>query len=898
MTFKQGLAFLLSAALALALLAADLYILSMPGVAGPRIRKLLQDRLGGSVSIGEIDLQQIGLVTCNNLRIRPPRHLGPDDEIHLRHLQIAYTGSFATGIRPTRVQVDGASILAGRESLAYWVKRLSANGGDTPFDLPVVRLDRIRIQTDIPELFVPGNSPELDDVRLLLQPLDDGGILADASIGSGLPGAWTVRAEYSPVRDTLEVVARGDADIREAYTRRMSPALFAIWDKYRVEGRMRIDGRVRLRFPPAGTPELEDWSVQAAFDRTEGRKASGRFKPFPYPLHALEGTIDFLPAGVRIRDLRGRTAEGEAFVRGSSSGYPAESALDIHVRLTRLRLDDTLRDASPPELRGLWRELALDGLIDAELHVTRDEGPDRPEHYRALLRPIGASIRHVAFPYPIDGITGEVFYNDGEVILRHLDGRHGDATIHIAGRLAAIDKPDAAIALEVTGRNVPFDGDLRAALMQDIVPIWESLSPTGRTDILWKLERPPGPGARAQNRVELRLRGAGAVVRSFPLPLSNLRGVAVYDASGVDLQFIEGSYRDAPFTLRGAVTGAGAAKDIRLDIKAERIPVDDAFRTELPAESRGLVDQLGLRGRVDAEVRLAYRDEPNRPIVGSYTAEVRLRDAGLEERFPASHLHGRINVEGELRPEGNTASGLFKITQARLAQKRVTDLGALFRMAGGRIHFFDVRGTAYDGIVHVPFLEAVAETGAYEGHGRLEGVDLSLFVRDTALAGRPLAGRLSGEIDFSGISGRLETLRGRGRVQITDGYLWDVPLLLQLVRVLNLGPLPSQEAFHTGDVRFHIADQRIWLDDFLFSSDSVTLSGTGWVKFNGKLDLMIDSEFSSTILGQIPGLSQLIDILKRNIVAVRARGTFENPDLNLKAFPLKDFQPEPDDDAK
>jgi hypothetical protein len=41
-----------------------------------------------------------------------------------------------------------------------------------------------------------------------------------------------------------------------------------------------------------------------------------------------------------------------------------------------------------------------------------------------------------------------------------------------------------------------------------------------------------------------------------------------------------------------------------------------------------------------------------------------------------------------------------------------------------------------------------------------------------------------------------------------------------------------------------------------------------------------------------------VDILKRNIVAVRARGTFQNPDLRLKAFPLKDFKSEPDEHAK
>ncbi len=897
MSVKQGLAYLLAVGVALSLLAVDLGILTSPDVAGPRIRKQLKELLGGDVQIGEIDLQEIGVFRCRNLRIRPPQHLGADDELHVRSLQIDYIGAYPTGIRPTRVWIEGATLRASRQSVAYWVRRLAVTRSEEPLALPVIQLDRLKIRTELPELFIPGAEPELDDMRVTIQPLDGGGILGEAFIGSGLPGAWTLRAEYRPAEDAVTIQAGSDADLREEFTRRLKPALFAIWDKYRIEGGFRIDGRAQLRLSAPGGLSVADWSAKASFTRAEGREVSGRFKPFPYPVRGLEGAVDFLPTGVRIRDLRARTAEGMASVSGSSSGYPADSAYDIRVRLDRLRLDDTLRTACPPEFQGLWHDLNLGGTLDAEVQVTREEGPDKPERYRAVLHPTGASVRHVAFPYAVEGIQGEVFYNDGEVVLRHLDGRHGDARVHITGRLEAIDRPDAPVHLEVTGWNVPFDGDLRAALTKEVVPIWESLSPTGRTDVVWRFDQLAG-AATASHRVEIRVRGAGAVVRAFPVPLSDLRGVAVYDASGVDLQFIRGTYRGAPFTIQGSIRGEGPAADIRLAITAERVPMDETLRAQIPEESRQLVDQLGLRGSVDAEVRLAYRDEPGRPMVGSYTAEVRLRDASLQDRFPISNIHGRVNVEGELRPEGNNATGVFKITQARFSDKQVTDLGALFRMSGGRIHFFDVRGTAYDGIVHIPFFETVAETGAYEGRGRLEAVDLGLLVRDTIIAGRPLAGRLSGEIEFSGNSGNLASIRARGRAQIADGYLWDVPFFLQLMRVLNLGPLPAQEAFHTGDVRFHIADQRIWIDEFVFASSSVTLSGSGWVKFDGKMDLLIDSEFSSTILSQIPVLSQFLDILMRNIVAVRARGTFKEPDMRLKAFPLKDFQPEPDDDPK
>ena len=66
----------------------------------------------------------------------------------------------------------------------------------------------------------------------------------------------------------------------------------------------------------------------------------------------------------------------------------------------------------------------------------------------------------------------------------------------------------------------------------------------------------------------------------------------------------------------------------------------------------------------------------------------------------------------------------------------------------------------------------------------------------------------------------------------------------------------------------------------------------------GAVRRLIDTEFSSTILSQIPGLRQLINVLKRNIVAVEARGTFRDPNLSLKAFPLKDLVPDKKMDEK
>lgn len=889
---KQVYAFLYVFALVVGLLFLDYDILTSSTVVSPRIARRLQERLGGVVRVGEVDIQEVGTIRCRKILIQPPAEVSLQDNIECDQLHIDYRGSLLAGSwEPTRVLVHGLKADVSRASMRYWIKRLTPEVADVSgaaAALPILRIEADRITTDLPELFAADPRVALRDVRFTIHPLDQRKVWGEFAADAAPYGKWSGRLLYDVGQETARVDLGCPAfDLREPLAQRMVPPVRRAWENYAVEGPTGIEGRLDFDLARSRGPRLKDWRFQLRCAREN--HVSGRYHGFPYRVQDLDGDCELLPGGVRIRGLQGRTAEGTLFLHGRSSGYEAEAAVELDLRLDRFRLDDEARDTAPAGLRSLWGDLGLSGTVDIEGRVTRPQGPERPTRIDLVLHATDVAARPQAFPYALRQVRGEVLYRDGALELRHLEGVHGETRLHVEGQVGSVGDASAGYALDIQADRVPLDAELRQALPPEVQKVWDLLAPAGRVDVVWSQRRTRGQ-EETRHRVRIASRGAEVEYREPRIPLKDIWGELEYDGAVLELRGLKGVCQGAPVTLQGNIRWTGAGTTAQVEIGAERLALEGPFLEILPERLHQSAVEAGLAGRLDARVRLVRRAEPGQETRGSYAAELHLQDGAVKNLLELDDIVGSLHLAGEFRPGGHTLAGVLKLSQARVAGKRVTDVGGVCRLTGDRLVFHDLRGTAYDGIVHLPFLEVDPTRGRYEGEGRVEGVDLALFARDTFIAGRPIAGRVSGRLAFGGEPGKPESIRARGKAVIKDGNLWEVPVFLQLVRVLNLGPPPAQESFHSGRVQFSIAGGLARIESFLFESPSVRLTGDGEIKFDGKLRLAIDTEFTSTLLSGIPGLRELIDLLKRNVVGVEVRGTFRKPRVRLKAFPFKDFR--------
>jgi hypothetical protein len=140
-----------------------------------------------------------------------------------------------------------------------------------------------------------------------------------------------------------------------------------------------------------------------------------------------------------------------------------------------------------------------------------------------------------------------------------------------------------------------------------------------------------------------------------------------------------------------------------------------------------------------------------------------------------------------------------------------------------------------------------------------------------------LRGLATGELEILSLSGEAGDAMGRAEAVVTEGALWEVPLVLAVFNVLNLR-VPERAQFTEARVVCDFAGSRINIRELSMSSDPATLFGTGGIKFAGDLDMTFYSQ-----PGKIPVISLIAGEVGRNIVKARVTGSFSSPTVRVEA---------------
>ena len=100
----------------------------------------------------------------------------------------------------------------------------------------------------------------------------------------------------------------------------------------------------------------------------------------------------------------------------------------------------------------------------------------------------------------------------------------------------------------------------------------------------------------------------------------------------------------------------------------------------------------------------------------------------------------------------------------------------------------------------------------------------------------------------------------KGSARLKDGYLSEVPLVLSILKLLNLS-LPRKEAFHTANIKYSVIDKVINIEALEVFSDSVELGCIGTVSFDSTIDLTVVAGFNKETFSQIPNHSETLQAL-------------------------------------
>src|SRR5947208_4491089 len=138
-------------------------------------------------------------------------------------------------------------------------------------------------------------------------------------------------------------------------------------------------------------------------------------------------------------------------------------------------------------------------------------------------------------------------------------------------------------------------------------------------------------------------------------------------------------------------------------------------------------------------------------------------------------------------------------------------------------------------------------------------------------------GGLNGTYDFTGLGSDSRTMRGRGKVEVTNGDVFAIPIFGPLSGILNrILPGSGYSIAHRATTSFSISEGIIHIDDFDAAGTFFSMLGHGDIHF---LDDKLDFNLRLNMKG--PGLL-LAPVYK--LFEYTGEGSLKKPDWHPKRF--------------
>lgn len=687
------------------------------------------------------------------------------------------------------------------------------------------------------------------------------------------------------------------------------------------------------RFQPQGTIDAE---ITAGFD---GRRWSPQFDircrdlalayfKFPYRIERTQGLVS-LRDGVLSLDLQASAGGQAVAIRGLIEQPGTKNLGWIEIRGDRpIAIDDNLIGAIvDPKGQAVVRSLNVRGAVKINGRFERDDVRQTGFRKCVTLEIVGGSIRYEKFAYPIDAITGTVIWDDEGWKFPKLIGRNDSGTIECSGswRPAAPTADGqlagSQLALDITGTQIPLEDELREALSPRAQKIWRDLRPSGSIDLLnvgvryQSAARQLGVTVQAQQWSE----SSSSASRSLsilpvwiPYRLDDATGMFVYRDGLIELSRVTARHGKTVFRIDGNCRSESDGRWL-VDlprVAADRVEVDRELLEGLPKLMGASLERLSPRGPMSlvGALRLAGDAHADAPPSASWDVQIDMENGSVQCGVPLNHVHGTVRLTGGRDANGFLSRGELSIDSLMVKDFQITNLRGPFMLdEAGVILGGEAERQLRDraprsltaqfcgGTLSLDAGVRAAGTGVFLIDARLERGDLQQLARETQRSGQ-VTGKANARLTLRGDRQGPHTWRGQGFVRLFDAEIYEVPVLLQMLKLLSIRQ-PDKTAFTSSDLDFRIHGDHMYLDRVNFTGDAVSLRGHGEVNLRGQFsDLppaakpppQLDLKFYA-LVGRddfrIPGITDLLKQASQQFLLIRVTGTPDQPELVQEPLP-------------
>jgi len=625
------------------------------------------------------------------------------------------------------------------------------------------------------------------------------------------------------------------------------------------------------------------------------------FDRFKYPLAKVTGAVHCQLANQCVTfDLTAHAGERPVSIRGHWQGAGTAADADIDIAATDVPIEPALIDALPEPAERYVRAFHAAGLVDVKAKARHKPG-DKNIDYDYTIRVHDATARWEHFPITVTEVGGVVQVTPQRWEFREFRGRHHDGTVTLSGHSLDVGPGSPAgakgIFVEIAGKNVPLDADLAQAIdaMPPLAKAWEVFQPSGRLHFTAGITR---RGPRPEDLdVRVDVKGPTVQPRFFKYALDEFAGYFHFHDLRLDLRRVSAAHHGRAADMPEAAparfyleTGSvevhpqGALYVVLPQLQAQHLRLDGDFIAALPPSLRGVVQSLDTADplRLQTEIIVSHEGDAGSTPDVYWDGQLWLKDASVTTGVQLKHVSGTVACKG--RHNGKQLLGL----SGNLVLDRVAVFNQPFRNVKGPFHVLEkqperlllgLNAPIFGGDVTGQVALDFAEAPRFELNLTASQIDLEQFGRHNLGAKSQISGIAVARLVLTGVGNDASTLDGHGTVDVPNGKLLNLPLLLDLIKFLGLR-WPDRTMFEEAHAQFAIRGRRVRIQNLELFGNAVSFTGKGELGLDGS-DLAIEMYPSWARIEQLlpPALRSMPPAVSKNILTVEAKGKITgNPD--------------------
>lgn len=250
--------------------------------------------------------------------------------------------------------------------------------------------------------------------------------------------------------------------------------------------------------------------------------------------------------------------------------------------------------------------LELEGQVELKAELACAPASGNPLRYDVRCKLTKGKLQHPQIPLPLENLDTTVRCANGQLTLEKLTARAGAGQVELLRGTALLPHPDQDFEGILTVKHLPLTRELFARLPVVVKKqLYDAFQPKGSATVQFHCVRRAGQWLR--NVCLMQPENVSVCFDRFPYPVERVSGVVEYDFLEQLFKLNAIGYSDKqPITLQGTWKGAGTDADVKLDITATGIALDEKVIAALPPDMQKLARSFRASGRGHAKAFLRH----------------------------------------------------------------------------------------------------------------------------------------------------------------------------------------------------------------------------------------------------------------------------------------------------